>query len=151
MSQSLSLEEYGHILRTAFATLHGGHPGEPAEPEAVGPEESVSAFIARTRAQTLESLRAQVEAAQPPAELQAVHDVLIRLLEAAIEADKALEEQIEAYGRGDQKASLRQAERVGALVVASARLDRDLILALRAAEDARSGTLAALGLAEPLD
>ena len=37
---------------------------------------------------------------------------------------------------------------MGALVAAGARLDRDLILALQAAEKAQPGTLVALGLAD---
>lgn len=150
MSSGLTLEEYGPLLGAAFATLHGGHPDEPSEPEAMRPQESLAAFLARTRAQALERLLAQAKAAGPPPGLEAVHDALVPLLEAALEADKALQEQVEAYNRGDSEASLRQAERVGQLVAASARLDRDLILALEAAEEAEPGTLAALGLAELL-
>lgn len=150
MSRSFSLEEYGHTLRAVYATLHGGHPDQPSEPEARRPQESLTAFLARTRAQALERLLAQAKAVGPPPELEAVHDALVPLLEAALEADRALEEQVEAYNRGDNEASLRQAERVGQLVAASARLDRDLILALKAAEAVSPGTLAALGLAELL-
>ncbi len=49
---------------------------------------------------------------------------------------------------GDLEVSLRHSERVAELVAESVRLDRDLILALQAAEKARPGTLADLGLAE---
>jgi len=142
------IAEYGSILRAAFATLHGGHPDEPPEAEAKRPQETAAQFLVRSRVETLERLQGQLAGVRPPKRLQAVHEALTRLLAAAIEADQAMAQQMEAYSRGDLEASLRHSERVGELVAESVRLDRDLILALQAAEEARPGTLAELGLAE---
>jgi hypothetical protein len=130
-----TIDQYGRILRDAFAALHGGRPGEPSGAEA-------------GRAEGLEHLQGQLAAVRSPKRLQKVHDALTRLLAAAIEADRELAQQVGAYARGETEASLRHSERVASLVAEGARLDRDLILALREAEGARPGTLAALGLAD---
>ncbi len=142
------MERYGHLLRAAFATLHGGHADEPPETQAPRPQEPAAHFLARSRAEVLGRLQEQLAVLEPPEALRHVHAALTRLLAAAIEADQAMALQAEAYHRGEWEASLRYAEQVSQLVAESVRLDRDLILALQAAEEARPGTLAELGLAE---
>ncbi|MFQ6019775.1 MAG: hypothetical protein ACE5KW_03365 [Dehalococcoidia bacterium] len=144
-----TLEEYGPLFRAAYGALHGGHPDEPRRAgEARQPQESAADFLARSRVESLERLQRQLAAVRPPRRLRNVHDALARLLAAASEADREMALQVEAYARGETEASLRHSERVASLVAESVRLDRDLILALQAAEEARSGTLVALGLAD---
>ncbi|MBI1886510.1 MAG: hypothetical protein HYS09_09415 [Chloroflexi bacterium] len=141
-----TLDEYGPLLRAAFATLHGGHPDEPSEAQSKQPGESLEEFLARTRRETLERLLARMESVAPPAELSDVHGLLVRVLRSAAEADAALAEQMRAYGCGDFQGSIAHSERVQSLVAESARLDRELILALQRLEEGRRGCLEALGL-----
>ena len=65
-----------------------------------------------------------------------------------MEADAALAAQVEAYRCGNFNDSVSHSDRLHAIVAESARLDRELILALRKAEGAAPGTLDALGIAE---
>ena len=65
-----------------------------------------------------------------------------------MEADAALAAQVEAYRCGNFQGSISHSDRLHAIVAESARLDRDLILALRKVEQAAPGTLAALGIGE---
>ncbi len=67
-------------------------------------------------------------------------------LRGAREADAALAAQVEAYRCGNFTDSVSHSDRLHAIVAESARLDRDLILALRQAEGAAPGTLSALGI-----
>ena len=78
--------------------------------------------------------------------LRTAHDLLVRLLGASAEADAALAAQVEAYRCGNFGDSVSHSDRLHAIVSESARLDRDLILALREAEEAAPGTLSALGI-----
>ena len=78
--------------------------------------------------------------------MRAAHDLLVRLLASAAEADAALAAQVEAYRCGNFQSSISHSDRLHAIVTESARLDHDLILALRTAEEAAPGTLAALGI-----
>ena len=55
---------------------------------------------------------------------------------------------MEAYRCGNFSDSISHSDRLHTIVSESARLDRDLILALREAEEANAGTLDALGIAE---
>jgi hypothetical protein len=93
-------------------------------------------------------VRRRLEAAEPPQALRDVHGQLLRLLASAAEADAALAAQVEAYRCGNFQGSVSHSDRLQAIVSESARLDRDLILALRQAEEANAGTLDALGIAE---
>lgn len=143
-----TIDQYGPLLRAAFAALHGGHPDEPPKSEATRSGESPADFLARTRAETLERLHGQLAGVSPPRRLRSVHNRLLRLLQAASEADQALAAQVDAYNRGDYDQSLRHSQRLSDLVADSARLDADFIRALQAAERAHRGTLATLGLAD---
>ena len=85
----------------------------------------------------------------PPPEVRPAHELLVRLLAAAAEADAALAAQVEAYRCGNFSDSVSRSDRLSVIIAESARLDRDLILALRDAEAAAPGTLAALGIEGP--
>ena len=141
-----SLTEYGPLFRDAYAALHGGRPNEAPSDSGRRPDESLEEYLARSRGETLGRLRARLEAGQPPPELRAAHDLLVRLLAASAEADAALAAQVEAYRCGNFSDSVSHSDRLHAIVAESARLDRDLILALREAEEVAPGTLAALGI-----
>ena len=143
-----SLAEYGPLFRDAYAALHGGRPNDTPSDSGRRPDESLEEYLARSRGEALGRLRARLEAGQPPPELRAAHDLLVRLLAAAVEADAALAAQVEAYRCGNFQDSISHSDRLHAIVAESPRLDRDLILALREAEEAAPGTLAALGIAE---
>jgi hypothetical protein len=140
--------EYGPLFRDAYAALHGGRPGDPPSDSGRRPDESLEEYLARSRGEALDRLRARLEAGEPPLELRAAHDLLVHLLAAAAEADAALAAQVEAYRCGNFQGSISHSDRLHAIVAESARLDRDLILALRQAEEAAPGTLAALGIEE---
>jgi hypothetical protein len=77
------------------------------------------------------------------------HDILLRLLSNAAEAEEALLAQTDSYRCGQYEASVAHSERLHQLVAESARLDRELILALEEVERGAPGTLAALGLPLP--
>ena len=139
-----SLAEYGPLFRDAYAALHGGHPDESANDSGRRPDESLEEFLARGRSEALDGLRAGLEAAEPPEELRAAHGLLTRLLASAAEADAALAAQVEAYRCGNFHDSMSHSDRLHAIVAESARLDRELIIALREAEEAAPGTLATL-------
>jgi len=143
-----ALSEYGPLFRDAYAALHGGRPNDTPSDSGRRPDESLEEYLARSRGEALGRLRARLEAGQPPQELRAAHDLLIRLLAAAGEADAALAAQVEAYRCGNFQGSIGHSDRLHTIVSESARLDRDLILALRQAEEAAPGTLAALGIEE---
>lgn len=141
--------DYGPLFREAYATLHGGHPEEPHAAESGRrTDESLEEFLARSRSEALDRLRARLEASAPPNELRVAHGLLCRLLECAGEADSVLAAQVEAYGCGNFQDSISHSDRLHGLVAESARLDRDLILALGKAEEAAPGTLSALGIEE---
>ena len=142
-----TLAEYGPLFRDAYAALHGGLPGDAHADSGRRPDESLEEYLARSRGEALDRLRARLEAGEPPPELRTAHDLLVRLLASAAEADAALAAQVEAYRCGNFQGSIDHSDRLHAIVAESARLDRELILALRQAE-AAPGTLAALGIAE---
>ena len=76
------------------------------------------------------------------------HGLLCRLLECAAQADSVLAAQVESYRCGNFQDSISHSDRLHSVVSESARLDRDLILALRQAEEVAPGTLSALGIEE---
>ena len=143
-----ALSEYGPLFRDAYAALHGGRPGDAPSDSGRRPDESLEEYLARSRGEALGRLRARLEAGEPPPELRAAHDLLVRLLAAAVEADAALAAQVEAYRCGNFSDSISHSDRLHDIVTESARLDRDLILALREADETAQGTLAALGIEE---
>jgi hypothetical protein len=143
-----TLAEYGPLFRDAYAALHGGRPDDSPSDSGRRPDESLEEYLARSRGEALDRLRARLEAGEPPPELRAAHDLLVRLLTAAVEADAALAAQVEAYRCGNFQGSISHSDRLHTIVSESARLDRDLILALRQAEEAAPRTLAALRIAE---
>lgn len=138
--------DYAHLFRDAYAALHGGLPDEPPPDASRRPGEPLEEFLARTRGEALSRLRTRVEAADPPEELRPAHELLARLLASAVEADAALAAQVEAYRCGNFDTSIQHSDRLNELVSESARLDRELILALRQAEEASPGTLESLGM-----
>lgn len=141
-----SAADYRPLFRQAYDVLHGGQPGEAPAEGGRRPGEAMEEYLARSRSQALDRLRARLERAEPPPELRAVHDLLTRLLALASEADAALAAQVEAYRCGNFHDSVAHSSRLQAIVSESARLDRELILALRAAEESAPGTLEALGI-----
>ncbi len=144
-----SLVDYGPLFREAYAALHGGHPDEPSATDSGRrPEESLEESLARSHSEALDRLRARFEASAPPKELRVAHGLLCRLLECAAQADSVLAAQVESYRCGNFQDSISHSDRLHSVVLESARLDRDLILALRKAEDASPGTLSALGIEE---
>ncbi len=140
--------DYGPLFREAYAALHGDHPDEPSADSGRRPDESLEEFLTRSRGEALDRLRARLEASAPPKELRVAHGLLCRLLECAAEADSVLASQVEAYRCGNFQDSISHSDRLHSVVSESARLDRDLILALRKAEDAAPGTLATLRIEE---
>ncbi len=143
-----SLADYGPLFRAAYEVLHGGADDDAAAGGGRRPGESLEDFLARSRSAALDRLRARLESAEPPQELRAVHGLIVRLLASAAEADAALAAQVEAYRCGNFEGSISHSDRLQTIVSESARLDRDLILALRQAEEAAPGTLSALGIGE---
>ena len=142
------LADYAPLFRDVYAALHGGRPGDAPADSGRRPDESLEEYLARSRGEALDRLRARLEADEPPQELHPAHELLVRLLAASAEADAALAAQVEAYRCGNFSDSISHSDRLHAIVAESARLDRDLILALRQAEEANAGTLAELGIAE---
>lgn len=140
--------EYGPLFRQAYAALHGGRPNEPPPDSGRRPQESLEEFLARSRGEALDRLRARLEAAGPPQELRTAHNLLVRLLASAADADAALAAQVNAYSCGNFGESISHSDRLHTIVSESARLDRELIAALGEAERARAGTLEALGIEE---
>lgn len=144
-----SLADYGPLFREAYAALHGGHPDEPSAADSGRrPEESLEESLARSHSEALDRLRARFEASAPPKELRVAHGLLCRLLECAAQADSVLAAQVESYRCGNFQDSISHSDRLHSVVSESARLDRDLILALRKAEEVAPGTLSALGIEE---
>ncbi|MEE8347232.1 MAG: hypothetical protein V3S20_07800 [Dehalococcoidia bacterium] len=138
--------DYGHLFRTAYTVLHGGHTDEPTADSSRHSDEPLEEFLARVRSDALDKLRGRMEGAEPPEALRDAHDLLVRLLASATEADTALAAQVEAYRCGNFPGSISHSDRLHALITESARLDRDLIAALRQADSAAPGTLSALGI-----
>lgn len=142
----MSVKEYGHNLRQAFNTLHGGQ-GLTGQDAAREPGESLEDYLARSREAALSDILARLEQLSPPVALAGVHSLLTRVLRIAMDTDEALAAQIRAYGCGDFQQSMAHSDRVGELVAASASLDRELILSLRQLEPA---ALSDLGIAAVL-
>ncbi len=143
-------ETYGALFSRAYGLLHGGDDDWPGAP--VGqrrPGEGIEDYLARRHRESLAAIRAALNAAQPPAEVRRAHEILLRLLSNAAEAEEALVAQTASYRCGQFAASVAHSERLHQLVAESARLDRELILALEEAEHGAPGTLAALGLPLP--
>ena len=141
-----TLSDYGALFREAYAALHGGRPGEAAGASARRPGESLEEYLSRTRSEALGRIERRLSAAEPPEGLRKAHDILLRLLAGAMEAEAALSAQVEAYRCGQFQDSIGHSERLQALVSESARRDRELIIALQEAESERPGTLAELGI-----
>lgn len=140
--------DYSSLFRAAHAALHGGEPDDSASYSGRLPTESTEEFLARGHSQALDKLRGRLEAAEPPTELRVAHGLLVRLLACAAEADSVLADQMEAYRCGNFQGSISHSDRLHAIVSESARLDRDLILALREAEETAPGTLSALDISD---
>jgi hypothetical protein len=140
--------DYEPLFRDAYTALHGGHPDEPPPDSGRRSDESLEEFLARSRGEALGRLRRRLESAEPPKELRIAHGLLVRLLTCASEADAALAAQVEAYRCGNFQGSISHSDRLHTIVSESARLDRELILALQKAEDSDPGTLEALGIGE---
>lgn len=137
---------YGALFRAAYATLHGGYQDEGPQDSGRTPRESAEEYLARSRSAALDGLRARLDAAEPPPELRAAHTLLVGLLARAAESDAALAEQVAAYRCGNFEGSISHSDRLQSIVSESARLDRELIMALREAEAAAPDTLASLGI-----
>ena len=140
-----SLSDYGPLFRDAYATLHGGRADEPPADSGRRSDESLEEFLARSRSEALGRLRGRLESAEPPNELRIAHGLLVRLLTCAAEADAALAAQVGAYRCGNFQGSISHSDRLHTIVSESARLDHELIIALREAE---KGTLETLGIEE---
>jgi hypothetical protein len=138
--------DYALLFREAYAALHGGAPDDAPADSGRRADESLEEYLARSRSEALGRVRSRLESAKAPEELADAHGLLVRLLASAVEADAALARQVEAYRCGEFEDSIAHSDRLGEIVAESARLDRDLIAALRAAEAAAPGTLAALGI-----
>ncbi len=143
-----NLSDYGPLFRDAYAALHGGRTDDLPADSGRRPDESLEEFLARSRSEALDRLRGRLESAEPPQELRIAHGLLVRLLTCAAEADAALASQVEAYRCGNFQGSISHSDRLHSIVSESARLDRELILALREAEETGPGTLSALGIEE---
>ncbi len=143
-----NLSDYGPLFRDAYAALHGGRTDEPPADSGRRQDESLEEFLARSRSEALVKLRGRLDAAAPPQELRIAHGLLVRLLTSAAEADAALAAQVEAYRCGNFQGSISHSDRLHSIVGESARLDRELIVALREAEEADPGTLSALDIDE---
>ena len=140
-----SLSDYGPLCRDAYAALHGSRADEPPADSGRRSDESLEEFLARSRSEALGRLRGRLESAEPPKELRIAHGLLVRLLTCAAEADAALAAQVGAYRCGNFQGSISHSDRLHTIVSESARLDHELIIALR---EAKEGTLEALGIEE---
>ncbi len=138
-----SLSDYGPLFRDAYATLHGGRADEPPADSDRLPDESLEEFLARSRGAALGRLLGRLESTEPPKELRIAHGLLVRLLTCAAEADAALAAQVGAYRCGNFQDSISHSDRLHSIVSESARLDRELIVALGEVE---KGTLETLGI-----
>ena len=138
--------DYGQLFRAAYTVLHGGHTDEPPSGSGRRPEEPLEEFLARSRGEALDRLRGRMEGAEPPEAMGDAHDLLARLLASAVQADAALAAQVETYRCGNFQGSISHSDRLHALITESARLDRDLLVALRRADSAAPGTLSTLGI-----
>jgi len=145
-----SIEEFGALLRAAFAVLHGGHLEEPAATVEREPGETLETYLARSRRAVLGRTLKQVSGLVAPQELRTMHELLQQLLECAIGTDEALAAQIQAYGCNDFQMSEAHFDRVSELVARSAQLDRELILALGRLEVDNQEVLEAMGIREML-
>jgi len=125
------LSDYGALFREAYAVLHGGRPGEAADAAGRNPGEALEEYLSRSRADALGLTRKRMLGAQPPDGLTSVHETLLALLANAAEADAALAAQVEAYRCGQFHESVVHSDRLHTLVAESARVDRELIMALR--------------------
>lgn len=143
-----TLSDYGAHFCEAYAVLHGGRGEEPEDIGQRRPGEPLEEFLARSRGEALGRLQRRLSAVEPPQALRKAHDILLQLLAGAVEADVALAAQVEAYRCGQFQESIAHSDRLQVLVTESARLDRELILALREGESQRPGTLAELGLGD---
>src|SRR3990172_6961292 len=139
---------YGTYFRKAFSLLHGGSgQNEPGMETARRRGEPLQEYLARSRAETLDSVRVQLAGVEPPQHLAKAHHLLLQLIEAACETDAALSAQVEAYRCGQFDESIARSERLESLVREGARLNRELVLALDSVETENPGTLADVGLA----
>jgi hypothetical protein len=127
----MTTADYGALFRQAYSVLHGGRPGEAVDAGERRPGESLEEYLSRSRADAVGFMRKRLLAAQPPEGLASVHQTLLDLLANAAEADAALASQVEAYRCGRFHESVTYSDRLHALVAESARLDRELIMALR--------------------
>jgi len=127
----MNAQHYGDLFREAYATLHGGHHGEFEDASARDAGEPMETYLARTRSESLGTLHKRLLAAAPPPALQKAHQLLADLLTNAATADEALAEQVRAYQCGQFHESVTHSDRLQELVVASQRMDRDLINELR--------------------
>jgi len=146
----VSIEEFGALLRSVFAVLHGGHIEEPAATVEREAGETLETYLARSRRGVLGQTLRQVRALTPPGKLQTLHTLLTQLLECAIGTDEALAAQMQAYGCNDFQTSEAHFERVNELVARSAKLDRELILALGQLKKLDRAALEAMGIEEVL-
>lgn len=144
------MSEYGALFTQAYAILHG--EGDDLGPSLERrPGEQLGDYLARQRTAVIARVQAALAEATPPPVLRRAHNILARLLANAWEADEALLAQTHAYRCGRFEATASYADRLHALVVESARLDRELIAALQDVERAAPGTLEALGVPLPPD
>ena len=123
--------QYGDLFRDAYATLHGGRSEEYADAAERNAGEPIEAYLARTRSESLGVMRKRLLAAEPPPALRRAHELLVDLLTNAATADEALAEQVRAYQCGQFHESVAHSDRLQELVVASQRMDRDLINEIR--------------------
>lgn len=150
MDQAAAGGTYGALFSRAYSLLHGGDDDWPDAPAPQrSPGEDILDYMARRHKESLAAVTGGLLAAQPPPEVRRAHDILLRLLSNAAEAEEALAAQTASYRCGQFEASVAHSERLHQLVAESARLDRELIEALEEAEHGAPGTLAALGLPLP--
>lgn len=150
MDQAAAGGTYGALFSRAYSLLHGGDDDWPDAPAPQrSPGEDILDYMARCHRECLAAVRAGLVAAVPPPEVRRAHDILLRLLSNAAEAEEALLAQTSSYRCGQFEVSVAQSERLHQLVAESARLDRELILALQEAERGSPGILATLGLPLP--
>lgn len=142
------MSEYGALFTQAYAILHGEGDDLGSSLER-RPGEHLGEYLARQRKATVARVQAALREATPPPALTRAHEILVRLLANAWEADEALLAQTQAYHCGRFETSATHADRLHALVTESARLDRELIAALQEVERAAPGTLEALGMPVP--
>lgn len=125
-------DDYGDIFRDAYALLHGGHGDEADDTSERHAGERLEDYLARSRSEAVGAMRKRLLGATPPAGLEKAHRLLIDLLQNAAVGDEALAQQVAAYQCGNFHESVAHSERLHELVAESARLDRELIMELRA-------------------